>query len=77
MVWNVISKSTHSQNFDVFESAKLMLVVINFSNGIKNALQGVIPVVTELANDLQTEPEFRSVKRVGYLKGRFHYDIRE
>jgi hypothetical protein len=62
---SVVSKSTQSQKFDVCKSVDLTEVCHEFLKEHKeNGLQRATSAATELATDLEVEPEFQSVKRM-------------
>ena len=49
-----------------------------FRNQYKeNGVERSVVAVTELANDLQREYEFKIVKWTGHLEGHFHYEAHD
>jgi hypothetical protein len=62
---SIVSKSLHSQKFNVCKSVKLIEGCHEFLKEYKeNGLQRAISAAMELAIDLEVEPEFQSVKRI-------------
>jgi hypothetical protein len=62
---NAVSKSMQRQNFDVCKSVELLEGCHEFLTELKaNSLQRAISAAMELANDLQVESEFQSMKTV-------------
>jgi hypothetical protein len=43
----------------------------------ENCVQRAISAATELAIDLEVEPEFQSAKRIRYVKRHFDYEARD
>jgi hypothetical protein len=72
---SVVSKSVQSQKFDVCKSVELIEGCHEFLKEYKeNCVQRAISAATELAIDLEDEPEFQSVKRIRYVKCHFDYE---
>jgi 5'-deoxynucleotidase YfbR-like HD superfamily hydrolase len=75
---NLVSKSLHSQSFDMCKSVELLEGCREFQKELKkNSLERAISAATELANDLQVESEFQGAKRVRNVKRHFQYEAHD
>jgi hypothetical protein len=75
---SVVSKSMQSQKFNVCKSVELIEGCHEFLKEYKeNGLQMPISAATELAIDLEDEPEFQSVKKIRYVKRHFDYEAHD
>jgi hypothetical protein len=67
-----LTLSANISNFDVCKSVELVEGCHEFPEEYKeNGLQRAISAAMELANELQAEPEFQSVKRVRHVEPHF------
>jgi hypothetical protein len=75
---SVVSKSVQSQKFDVYKSVELIEGCHEFLKEYKeNGSQRATSAATELAIDLEVEPEFQNVKRIRYVKCNFDYEAHD
>jgi hypothetical protein len=73
-----VSVFMQSQNFGVSKSVQLLEGCHEFLNEYtENGLQKAILAATDVANDLQVEQQFQSVKRVRHVKRHFRYEARD
>jgi hypothetical protein len=74
----MLPANIRSQNFDVTKSVELLEGWHVFlKEYTENGLQSAMSAATELANDLQLESEFQSVKKVQHVKCHFHYEAQD
>jgi hypothetical protein len=75
---SVVSKSVQSQKFDMCKSVELTEGCHEFIEEYKeNCVLRATSAATELAIDLEVEPEFQSVKRIRYVKRHFDYEAHD